>query len=108
MDRIAVIDSLARLRGKGVIHRLNEFAFMTRAARESYRLTGCVSPTPGAADHDSLIGRARAAIPSRTHRHGSPTRGQDASRVASLQQPVQTRCTPRRALCVRCVIRWPF
>jgi hypothetical protein len=90
MDRIAVIDSLARLRGKGVIHRLNEFAFMTRAARESYRLTGCVSPTPGAADHDSLIGRARAAIPSRTHRHGSPTRGQDASRVASLQQPVQT------------------
>ena len=42
MDRIAVIDSLARLRGKGVIHRLNEFAFMTRAARESYRLTGCV------------------------------------------------------------------
>ena len=41
-DRIAVIDSLARLRGKGVIHRLNEFAFMTRAARESNRLTGCI------------------------------------------------------------------
>ena len=42
MDGIAVIDSLARLRGKGVIHRLNEFAFMTRAARESNRLTGCI------------------------------------------------------------------
>lgn len=42
VDRIIVIHSLARLRGKGVIHRLNEFAFMTRAARESYRLTGCV------------------------------------------------------------------
>jgi DNA-binding HxlR family transcriptional regulator len=40
VSRIAVIDSLARLRGKGVVHRLNEFAFMTRPARESYRLTG--------------------------------------------------------------------
>jgi DNA-binding GntR family transcriptional regulator len=40
VSRIAVIDSLARLRGKGVVHRLNEFAFMTQAARESYRLTG--------------------------------------------------------------------
>ena len=46
---------------------------------------------------DARRGRSRQsdrsrsrAIPSRTHRHGSPTRGQDASRVASLQQPVQT------------------
>jgi len=42
VDRTRLVDSLARLRGKGVIHRLHEFAFITRAARESYRLTGGV------------------------------------------------------------------
>ena len=42
ISRLAVVNSLARLRGKGVIHRLNEFVFMTRAARQCYRLTGSV------------------------------------------------------------------
>lgn len=32
-DRIAVTDSLARLRGAGLIHRCGEFVFSTAAAR---------------------------------------------------------------------------
>jgi len=37
-DRIDTLDSLARLRGAGLIHRCGEFAFATRAALTAERL----------------------------------------------------------------------
>jgi predicted transcriptional regulator len=37
-DRVHAIDALARLHGSGLIHRCNEFAFATQAARRFQEL----------------------------------------------------------------------
>jgi hypothetical protein len=111
MDRIAVIDSLARLRGKGgdpPPQRVRLHDASRPRVQQAHGLH--LTDNHARPITTSPIGRARAATPNRTHRPATAPRHAARTPAASLrsncQYPVQTICTGVRLVCERCVIRW--
>jgi hypothetical protein len=41
LERVALLDSLGRLRSAGVVHRCDQLWKITRAAQHTHHLTGC-------------------------------------------------------------------